>query len=117
LLDAVLFFRRTEFGEPIMNIDRHVLQRPRLLALALAGCLAVTATPLLAQSTGATLRGQATAGTEIVVTNADTGLVRRATATSEGSYAIAGLPPAPTACRRAAPRPSPSCSASRRRQR
>jgi outer membrane receptor protein involved in Fe transport len=90
-MTLVRFDRHT--GESTMKIDRHVQQRPRLLALALAGCLAAAVTPLLAQSTGATLRGQATAGTEIVVTNADTGLVRRATATSDGSYTIAGLPP------------------------
>ncbi|MET0230567.1 MAG: carboxypeptidase-like regulatory domain-containing protein, partial [Rhodanobacteraceae bacterium] len=75
--------QRSRFGIP----------RPTLLACALASCFAVGATHVLAQSTGATLRGQATAGTEIVATNADTGLVRRVTATSDGSYALAGLPP------------------------
>jgi hypothetical protein len=72
---------------------RFRIPKPALLACALASCLAVGTTHVLAQSTGATLRGQATAGQEIVATNADTGLVRRVTATSDGSYALVGLPP------------------------
>jgi hypothetical protein len=72
---------------------RITVSKPKLLACALAACLAVGATSVIAQSTGATLRGQATGGAEITATNADTGLVRRVTATSDGSYTLAGLPP------------------------
>ncbi|HJT98317.1 MAG TPA: TonB-dependent receptor, partial [Rhodanobacteraceae bacterium] len=72
---------------------RLTVPKPTLLACALAGCLALSATHVFAQSTAATLRGQATAGAEITATNADTGLVRRVTATSEGNYTMAGLPP------------------------
>ena len=72
---------------------RSIASQPKLLACALACCLAAGAMPALAQSTGATLRGQTNAGAEITATNADTGLVRRVTATGDGSYTMAGLPP------------------------
>ena len=72
---------------------RSIASKPKLLAYALACCLAAGAMPALAQSTGATLRGQTNAGAEITATNADTGLVRRVTATGDGSYTMAGLPP------------------------
>ena len=72
---------------------RSIASKPKLLACALACCLAAGAMPALAQSTGATLRGQTNAGAEITATNADTGLVRRVTATGDGSYTMAGLPP------------------------
>ena len=72
---------------------RPIASKPKLLACALACCLAAGAMPALAQSTGATLRGQTNAGAEITATNADTGLVRRVTATGDGSYTMAGLPP------------------------
>lgn len=63
-----------------------------LLSCALVACLAMSV-PALAQSTGATLRGQATAGGTVTVTNVDTGLSRSATVKANGDYAIAGLPP------------------------
>jgi hypothetical protein len=72
---------------------RYRIPKSNLLACALTGCLAVAASSAIAQSTGATLRGQAAAGAEITATNADTGLVRHVTATSNGSYTMAGLPP------------------------
>ncbi|MGH8174353.1 MAG: carboxypeptidase regulatory-like domain-containing protein, partial [Rhodanobacteraceae bacterium] len=71
---------------------RTLRTQPTLLACALAGCFALSA-PLFAQSTGATLRGLTTANAEITVTNAETGLVRRATAAEDGSYTLTGLPP------------------------
>jgi outer membrane receptor protein involved in Fe transport len=72
---------------------RFVSFKPSLLACALAGCLAAAAPSAFAQSTGATLRGDAVGGAEITATNANTGLVRRVTAASDGSYTMANLPP------------------------
>ena len=70
-----------------MNIRtrRALSTKPTLLACALAGCLALGAPLALAQSTSATLRGQAVGGAEITVTNTDTGLVRKVSASSDGS--------------------------------
>jgi len=73
--------------------------QPRLLACALASCLALTAPTLFAQSTAATVRGQVTTATgpagsaEIVATNVATGLVRRVQSNANGTYTLAGLPP------------------------
>jgi len=72
---------------------RFVVPKPTLLACALAGCLALGAPLAFAQSTGATLRGDAAGGAEITATNTATGLVRRVTAASDGSYTLANLPP------------------------
>ena len=70
-------------------------QRPlhwHRLALALATCLAI-APSAFAQSPSATLRGQATADSEITATNPATGLVRKAKADATGNYTLGGLPP------------------------
>lgn len=72
---------------------RFVVPKPTLLACALASCLALGAPTAFAQSTGATLRGDAAGGAEITATNTETGLVRRVTAASDGSYTLANLPP------------------------
>ena len=64
-----------------------------LLSGALLACLALSAPVALAQSTAATLRGQASAGGTVTVTNVDTGLSRSATVGANGSYTIPGLPP------------------------
>lgn len=73
---------------------------PRLLACALASCLLMTAAPAaLAQSTAATVRGQATvdaapaAQARVTATNVATGLSRSVTTSPSGSYSLAGLPP------------------------
>ncbi len=63
-----------------------------LLSGALVACLAMSA-PAMAQSTAATLRGQAAAGGTVTVTNVETGLSRSATVTANGGYNIPGLPP------------------------
>ncbi|RPE81483.1 TonB-dependent receptor [Vulcaniibacterium tengchongense] len=71
---------------------------PRLLACALASCLAIAAPAALAQSTAATVRGQITVDSapagqaDVTVTNLATGLTRKVQA-SNGSYNIGGLPP------------------------
>ncbi|WP_374321012.1 TonB-dependent receptor [Pseudoxanthomonas kaohsiungensis] len=70
-----------------------------LLAMALAGGLALGAAPAMAQSTGATIRGQVmadsapAANAQVIVVNPSTGLRRTVQASADGRYAVAGLPP------------------------
>ncbi|MEO5565433.1 MAG: TonB-dependent receptor [Luteimonas sp.] len=69
---------------------------PKLLACALAGCLAAMAAPgAFAQSTSATLRGQvdASSAATVTATNVNTGLTRSVQAGTDGRYTLAGLPP------------------------
>ncbi|GAB3095357.1 TonB-dependent receptor [Lysobacter terrae] len=72
---------------------------PTLLACALASCLFAAATPVFAQSTAATVRGQVTvdsgpaAQAKVTATNVATGLVRSVEASGNGNYSVAGLPP------------------------
>lgn len=71
---------------------------PRLLACALASCLALAAPVALAQSTSATLRGQVTVDSvpateaQVTATNLATGLSRKVQAVN-GNYNVGGLPP------------------------
>ncbi|HET6397282.1 MAG TPA: TonB-dependent receptor [Pseudoxanthomonas sp.] len=71
----------------------------KLLTVALASCLALGAAPALAQSTGATIRGQVMADSapaadaRVTVVNTATGLRRSVQATGQGQYVIGGLPP------------------------
>ena len=60
------------------------------LAAAIFGILAQGA---YSQSADATLRGRATANTEITAKNTATGLVRHVKASADGSYSVIGLPP------------------------
>ena len=55
-----------------MNKNTNKRFNRSLLSCALAACLAMSA-PVMAQSTGATLRGQVSAGSKVTVTNVDTG--------------------------------------------
>lgn len=74
---------------------RAQLQRS-LLTTALAGCLALSASVANAQSANATLRGTvagASAGTEVVATNVETGVTRRTQTAASGSYSLVGLQP------------------------
>ena len=70
----------------------------KILSLALLSCMAVAA-PALAQSTGATIRGQITAdsapasGATVNVTNTATGLSRTVQSSANGAYSVMGLPP------------------------
>lgn len=73
---------------------------PRLLACALASCLAMAAAPAaFAQSTAATIRGQVTVDSapatdaKVTATNVATGLTRSVSASGNGAYSVAGLPP------------------------
>jgi len=76
-------------------MKHHRSQRPlhwHRLALALAACLAI-APGAFAQTTNATLRGQAPADAEVTATNPATGLVRKVKADAQGNYSLGGLPP------------------------
>jgi outer membrane receptor for ferrienterochelin and colicin len=67
-----------------------------LLGCALAASLFVAAPQAVAQTSTATVRGQVVAapsGTEVIVTNQATGLLRRTTVNANGAYTIVGLPP------------------------
>src|SRR5882724_9294926 len=67
-----------------------------LLAAAIAATLATgTGMPKMswAQTADATLRGKATANTEVVARNIATGATRRTKANAEGSYTLPGLQP------------------------
>lgn len=72
---------------------------PRLLACALASCLAMAAPAAFAQSTAATIRGQVTVDSapatdaKVTATNVATGLTRSVSASGNGAYSVAGLPP------------------------
>ncbi|MBO9754682.1 TonB-dependent receptor [Xanthomonas phaseoli] len=66
-----------------------------LLCCALAASL-LAASPAMAQSSNATLRGQVAAsqaGTTVTATNVATGTTRRVATGPDGSYALVGLPP------------------------
>ena len=77
----------------------HRRPTPKLLACALASCLAMAAPHALAQSTSAILRGHVTAGAapaaaaRVTATNLATGLIRSVETSSTGDYTLAGLPP------------------------
>ncbi len=79
-----------------MNQQRRPYQRRferTLLSCALASCL-IWATPaVLAQSTGATVRGQTAADARVTATNVATGFTRSVEAGDSGGYALPGLPP------------------------
>lgn len=70
----------------------HRLQRS-LLSCALASCLLFGAPAVFAQSTGATVRGQATADARVTATNTATGFSRSVEAGDGGGYSLVGLPP------------------------
>lgn len=64
-----------------------------LLSCALASCLLFGAPAVFAQSTGATVRGQAAADAKVTATNVATGFSRSVEATGSGGYSLVGLPP------------------------
>ena len=73
---------------------RHTIRpTPRLLACAMAAALAMGAPVVMAQSTSATVRGQATASSRVTATNTATGLTRSVQTDANGNYTVAGLPP------------------------
>jgi outer membrane receptor protein involved in Fe transport len=82
-----------------MNGKRNAGPARKLLVAALASCLALAGAPVLAQGTGATIRGQVmsdsapAANAQIVVINVTTGLRRTVQAGADGKYSVAGLPP------------------------
>lgn len=67
---------------------------PTRSQLCCALALAVMASgTVMAQSTAATLRGQAAANATVTATNTATGVSRSTTARQDGRYSLAGLPP------------------------
>lgn len=70
----------------------HRFQRS-LLSCALASCLLFGAPAVFAQSTGATVRGQAAADAKVTATNVATGFSRSVEASGSGGYSLVGLPP------------------------
>lgn len=70
---------------------RHVAS---ILPVAIAAALALP-TSTIAQTADATLRGRAPANAEVTARNTATGITRRARASDNGNYTIAGLPPGP----------------------
>lgn len=70
----------------------HRLERS-LLSCALASCLLLSVPTVFAQSTGATVRGQASADAKVTATNVATGFSRSVAAGEGGSYTLIGLPP------------------------
>lgn len=67
--------------------------RKSLLASATALCLAALSSPVLAQGATGAVAGRAEAGTQVTITNPDTGFTRSVTVGSDGSYRISQLPP------------------------
>jgi outer membrane receptor protein involved in Fe transport len=68
-------------------------RRSALISAAVATSLACWSPTTLAQSADAGLRGTAPAGSTVTVRNVATGLVRKASVSGDGRYAVAGLPP------------------------
>lgn len=62
------------------------------LCIAMGACLATLSPLALAQSATGAVAGRASAGDQITVTNAGTGLSRTVTADADGSYRVAQLP-------------------------
>ena len=76
-----------------MNARHNTRPTPRLLACAMAAALAMGAPVAMAQSTSATVRGQAAASARVTATNTATGLTRSVQTDANGNYTVAGLPP------------------------
>ena len=74
------------------TIKRTTLMRMSASAGALAAAL-VLAGAVQAQTTTSTIRGQATANSEVVARNIDNGFTSRARAGAEGDYVLSGLAP------------------------
>ena len=73
-------------------MPRHTKFRRAALWVALGACIAATSPAVFAQSATGAVAGRATAGDQITVTSADTGLTRTISAGSEGAYRLAQLP-------------------------
>src|SRR5690606_2145126 len=87
LTDASLPSHRGETAMP-----RQTKFRRAALWVALGACIAATSPAVFAQSATGAVAGRATAGDQITVTSADTGLTRTINAGSEGAYRLAQLP-------------------------
>src|SRR5689334_18042014 len=71
----------------------------RVLRAVIASCLLASAPQIFSQTVSATLRGQVlsdttpASGATVTATNTETGFTRTVQSASNGSYALAGLPP------------------------
>lgn len=72
---------------------RNIRPTRKLLTCALASCLTLSMAPAFAQSSNATLRGNAPVGTQVTAKNTATGAVRRVMPNADGSYSLVGLSP------------------------
>lgn len=66
--------------------------RKATLCMALGACMAAMAPMAMAQNVTGAVAGRASAGDQITVTSADTGLTRTVTAGADGSYRLSQLP-------------------------
>jgi len=66
--------------------------RKATLYMALGACMAAMAPVVMAQNVTGAVAGRASAGDQITVTSADTGLTRTVTAGADGSYRLGQLP-------------------------
>ena len=73
-------------------MSTHPQFRRAALWIALGACIAATTPTVFAQSATGAVAGRATAGDQITITSADTGLTRTISAGSEGAYRLAQLP-------------------------
>lgn len=73
-------------------MSRPTKLRRAALWVALGACIAATPPAVLAQSATGAVAGRATAGDQITVTSADTGLTRTISAGADGTYRLAQLP-------------------------
>lgn len=75
-----------------MSSNRNL--RRRALCMAMGMCLASMASaPVFAQSATGAIVGRAAAGTEVTISNPDTGYTRTVTTGADGSYRLSLLPP------------------------
>jgi outer membrane receptor protein involved in Fe transport len=81
-------------GKRFRVLNQSPFRLARLIAVAAAMAATLAApTPVWAQSAEATLRGHAPPSATITARNVATGAVRETTASADGTYALAGLPP------------------------
>jgi outer membrane receptor for ferrienterochelin and colicin len=77
-----------------MNASKHMKKKLLCGVIAASIAAAVAPTATMAQTVTATLKGKATPGAQVTAFNPQTGLTRKATAGTDGSYIINGLPAA-----------------------
>ena len=71
----------------------HTKLRRAALSIALGACLSTMAPVVMAQSATGAVVGRADAGTQVTITNPQTGFTRTVTANADGNYRLSLLPP------------------------